>query len=672
MVGQSMYVIRYPLVPEEPKQTRLDLLLQFCEQARIDEVMFFVLPEEYSRGQWDPAYYRPWLDFAVQAKGIVEARGLKTSLNPWHTLLHLDRGRRSEQLAYRRMVLDTGYKTLSVGCPICEAWRRIFLDAFRDFARAGFKRIWLEDDFRFHNHNSAFGWGGCFCEAHLKVLAERGAAARTREELLNHLNAPGIVHPDRRIWMDLNAQTYNDLARLVRATMDEVDPRIELGLMTSYIPTHAIEGRDWSGLIQALGGPDRVMVRPHGAPYVETCCGGAVGYFGNLSATLNVLPRGTRSFLEIENFYMSRFTKSQQSTRSQLALGIDAGCDGLTLDVLDFLGTGPDSEPQMAPTLAGMKDTLLALREQVAGTEPVGIEAVLPLQTTRLAPGKGGSSVADLPTINFGWYTHLQGFGYPCVNRVGLDHAAAGAICALSGDAAWGLPDEVLRPRLETGRVLLDAEAARIIMDRGLGTLIGLRGINRLDRQASTYSFEEHVDPAPDKVPERASVNWPDRGYVHVYDLDPAAGARTLIKDCFNNVLGPGSVIYANASGGRGLILPYPLPESYSLHTWARKHWMDRWLAEVSGGVAVPHLVNGCWVYISARSGPRGKTIFLANQMFETYDRLELRLPPDFAAARWTMAFHGRDRQGEVRAQGDRLTVATEFIGNDWLMLMGK
>ena len=45
-----MYIIRYALVPEEPKQKRIDLFLQFCDEAKIDEVMFFFCPRNITAG----------------------------------------------------------------------------------------------------------------------------------------------------------------------------------------------------------------------------------------------------------------------------------------------------------------------------------------------------------------------------------------------------------------------------------------------------------------------------------------------------------------------------------------------------------------------------------------------------------------------------------------------
>jgi hypothetical protein len=673
MNTDSMYIIRYPLVPEEPRQKRLELLLQFCRDAKLDEVMFFVMPEEYNRGAWRKSDYQPWLDFAAEARHIVEREGYRTSLNLWHTILHTDRGRRSEDVKFRRMVNDDGYQNLSVGCPICPDWQKLWLDTFADGAKAGFKTLWIEDDFRFHNH-SGHGWGGCFCDEHIKVLQQRGIVAKNREELVANLNAKDIVHPDRKIWQTFNAETYIDLAKKMRNKMDQIDPNITLGLMASYIPVHTQEGRDWYGLIDALSGKNRAVVRPHAASYQEAGPRGFFFSFGNLSQTFGVLPKGTKTFFEIENCPMSRFAKSNHQTRMQMAAVIDGGCDGLTFDVLDFLGTGPASEPGMAPMLSGAKDKMLRIRDLAAQTTQLGVQAIVPADTTKFAPGNGKPEVGNLPTAYYGWFVYLGGFGIPCINVPTVPEIDTSKIYALAGDAVAGLSDEQLKKVLSTATILLDADAADRIFHRGLGNLIGLEKTTRRDREEDIFAFEENLTRDSDDIPQRASLNLPQKNFcVNFYELTRFAQARTVVKDCFLNVMGVGSFTYKNTSGGKGLVLPHDVPAvELSPHSWIRKAWIDQWLDELAGEVTMPQLIDGAWVHLSARSGDRVKTIFLANQMYEVYSSISIRLPQNMTNLKWTLDMHARDKSGSVKLNGDVLTVETDFVGNDWLVLKGQ
>jgi len=320
------------------------------------------------------------------------------------------------------------------------------------------------------------------------------------------------------------------------------------------------------------------------------------------------------------------------------------------------------------------KEKLLTLRTMIAESRQIGIQSILPITTAYTAPGKGKSSIHGLPTVNYGWSIYLGGFGYPCINQPMLQATQPKQIYALAGDPVWAISDAELRNLLQANFVLLDAEAARIIVERNFGELIGIAGIKHHERETSTYSFEESLDgDAKNKMPQRASVNMTEKNaFVQIYDLMTSAQARTVIKDCYNNPLGAGSVTYRNATGGRGLILPYRLPCEFLPHVWARKYWLDRWLEELAGGVTLPFLADAPWVHLSARIGPRQKTLFMANQMFEIYDRLNLYLPDDFASTDWKIEIHSRDKKGRVFVDDGRMTVETELAGNDWLLLVGR
>jgi hypothetical protein len=396
--------------------------------------------------------------------------------------------------------------------------------------------------------------------------------------------------------------------------------------------------------------------------------------FGNLSETLGTLPEGTKTFFEIENAPMSLFAKSNQQTAMQMAATIEGGCDGLSLDVLDFLGNGAETEPTMAPMLASTKEKLLTLRETMKGCRQVGIQAVLPADTAYRAPGKGKTLVPDLPTVSYGWSMYLGGFGYPCINQPKIDAVDPGQIYALANDSVYAIPEEKLRAILQTSTVLLDADAARIIIERNMGNLIGINQVNRHNREESPYSFEERVDhERQSAIPDRASVNMTQGdAFVCTYELTSKAQARTIIKDCYNQSLGAGCVTFRNEAGGRGLILPYRLPAEFLPHVWSRKHWLDHSLEELAGEIRVPFLIDAPWVHLAARSGSDHKTLFLANQMFEIYRKVHLRLSKDFARAQWKIALHGRDEKGTVRVEGDLMTVETELAGNDWMMLIGR
>ena len=40
--------------------------------------------------------------------------------------------------------------------------------------------VWVEDDFRFHNH-APLEWGGCFCDLHIAEFSKRAGRELSRE-----------------------------------------------------------------------------------------------------------------------------------------------------------------------------------------------------------------------------------------------------------------------------------------------------------------------------------------------------------------------------------------------------------------------------------------------------------------------------------------------------------
>ncbi len=664
----NLYILRYSLPPEpsDARPARLAALESFCRSSTIDEVMFFIMPEEYNRGQWDPSHYQPWLDMAAEGRQRVCEMGLDVSLNPWITILHCSRGRRSAGMHYRRLVSDTGQTSPSVACHLCPDWQALFLRTFTDFARAGFKTIWIEDDFRFHNHDH--GWGGCFCEAHIAALRLRGARARSREELLVHLNAPGGVHPDRLLWMELNRDTSLDMAVRLRQAMNAVDPAIRLGLMCSDMRLHALEGRDWHRLIAALGGPDRVPVRPHGGSYQETIRDGIITPLANLSASLTALPPQTQSWFELENCPMSAYAKSNQLSVAQMAVSLHAGCVGVTLDILDFLGTGPDCEPSLAPMLAQHRDRLLRVRDAALQGVPAGIVCLFPDATCARAPGNGGP-LDSLPIGDYGWFRHLQAYGWPATVRTINDTFApeAHGCYALSGAAAWGLTDAQIVQLTQTACLLLDAPASAILLQRGFGHRVGIRKIRWWTHAQHPFSIEQQVDRLPGSVPCRAGVNIVgDDWSLVTFDLLRTGKVHTEIHDCDLQRMGNGAFWYMSAEGGGGYVLPLGLPLPASLHGRTRKHWLDDALCALGVDRAMPHVESAAWIYSEYRRGEDTDTLLLLNTGLDEHESLAVLMPPGQYEA--TIVACSRNA-ANCTGEANRLILNTRLAGGDWLVL---
>ena len=158
------YHLRICIDPHYFTQQRCETLLTFCRHARIDEVMFFFDCEELNVGHITLEQLKPWLVLIAQMKQRLAEMGIQTSINPWETILHTDRGRTLQRgQDFRQMVDPYGHTATAVVCPLCENWRAYIKDIYTACAQLKPHVLWIEDDFRLHNHGPLI-WGGCFCQ----------------------------------------------------------------------------------------------------------------------------------------------------------------------------------------------------------------------------------------------------------------------------------------------------------------------------------------------------------------------------------------------------------------------------------------------------------------------------------------------------------------------------
>ena len=205
------YILRYYIDPGFSEGDRIAELVDFCRRGRVEEVMFFHNPEELFQGYPGRTYDDPWFKLACRVKAVLAEAGIAMSLNPWVTTCHLSRGRRfgESERDFTPMVGETGVVSPITACPLDPAWQRDLARRFAEMAaRLGPVTIWVEDDWRLHNHEPSMKYGGCFCPLHLARFAAMAWVKEvSREELLANILKPGKPHPWRAIWLDLCCQT---------------------------------------------------------------------------------------------------------------------------------------------------------------------------------------------------------------------------------------------------------------------------------------------------------------------------------------------------------------------------------------------------------------------------------------------------------------------------------
>ncbi|AUG75003.1 hypothetical protein CFP65_0015 [Kitasatospora sp. MMS16-BH015] len=521
-----------------------------CAEAGVSEVVLLTGAEEAFAGHPTGPAEDAWFEAAATARQILADAGLAVSLNPWVTVGHADRGRHGtlDRLGFAPMVSPTGQVAAAQASFACPQWRAWLLAHYGRFAELGFRVLWLEDDFRYHNH-APLEWGGGFEPLMLDRFAALSGQAVGRAELVAAVTAPGPPHPWRaqlqQVWRDAQVEVAAALAAEVALRSGG---RSTLGLMSSGLDAHSVEGRDWPALFDALAIRGRVAHRPHFAPYSDTPGRELSRQLWSLELQRALRPGAARSEPEIENWPHTAWSKSDTQTWSELAAAQLAGSHALLLNLHPMNTRRAARHPQVTALLRRSRPALdwLADRygDQAATTAGVGLavrpDAATHAHSTRatltaLAAAADPAPVAD-------W---LLRYGVP----VTADPAAP--VQALFGQHAHAFTDDRLRALLGEG-LLLDGTAAEILVRRGHGPLIGLTDAVLVSREQSdgdqVYAEEHVLDGG---VPLSVNVQ------PALARLAPAPGAQvwTEIRTPDGLPWGPGRTAFTNPLGGRAAVL---------------------------------------------------------------------------------------------------------------------
>ncbi|MFI6325676.1 hypothetical protein ACIBG8_49745 [Nonomuraea sp. NPDC050556] len=525
----TRYHLRYQVFPgQDPAE-----LAAFCLERGVEEVVLMFGAEELHAGHTVGVGEDLWFETVRDARDVLHGEGISVSLNPWVTVGHGDRGR-EEDLGFAPLVSPTGEVSTaaaSLACPVFQQW---LAGHYGRFAEIGFRVMWLEDDFRFHNH-APLTWGGGFEPEMLERFALLAGEKPSREELVAAVTAPGEPHP----WRALLQQTWREAQlEVVSLVRQAVAGRAKLGLMSSGLGIASVEGRRWDLLF------DQVEVhRPHFAFYGDTPGQNLAYSFGMLELQRALRPAGVEVAPEVENWTHTEWRKSDTQTWSEMVTAHLSGASSLLLDVFPFVTGSPGRYPRIGRMLTASRPALDATVTPSLVTHGVGI----PWWQDAAASVQGDGTLDGLDTSPLRAAEFLLSYGVPI-------QAGVAPVTALFGEVAWAVPDplELLR-----GSVLLDGTAASILALRGFGSLLGVEVVEVVGRSEVSrqpYSLERVCDGGA-----LLSVNV--QPAVARLVADPAAEVWTEILTPRGEHWGAGRVGFVNALGGRVFTMAATAPE---------------------------------------------------------------------------------------------------------------
>ncbi len=485
------YCFRFCCDPGFNDEKETQKLLTFVDDARIDDVMVFVNVEEINTGHFDEKEQAVYLDLLRRLQPLLRQKGVSLSVNHWHSVMHADLGKqfRPDQ-PFRAMVDKNGTASALCVCPLDTAWQNYMAGVYRRYAALSPDTVWVEDDFRLHNHDP-LDWGGCFCEEHMRLYSEKAGKTLTREEFVAGVLQPGHVHPYRKIWLDACRETMEQAAKNIGDAVHDENPSVRVGLMSSVPYVHSAEGRDWKTLLTAFAGENDPVCRVHLPSYQEMAPWEYLFRFHMVSMVNRaLLPKNTRVYPELENYPYSRFSKSRKFTRFQLLSSLALDLAGMTIDLFDLNGRGIIETDGYQQMLFAVKDYLN--RQNASGVFSLprsGVCVLVDEKASYRLHTKTGARMEELYPEEIFWAGILPAMGIPFY--IGADPTESQGVAAVSGQYLRNLSEQQLRRLFEENFVLLNGDAMDTLCDLGLGELAGLSSVRWMRQNSGEYAYEQ-------------------------------------------------------------------------------------------------------------------------------------------------------------------------------------
>ncbi|MEV4252335.1 hypothetical protein AB0J52_04090 [Spirillospora sp. NPDC049652] len=660
----ARYHLRFQIHPTSGAAADAAELAKFCAAAGVTEVVLLLHAEEFYAGHPDDPERELWFETARTAAGVLREAGLEVSLNPWVTTGHADRGR-VDRLGFTPMAGPDGTVARAQPSFACPRWRAWITGYYGRFAELGLRVLWLEDDFRYHNH-APLEWGGGFEQPMLDRVAELAGEPITRGDLVAAITRPGPPHPWRALLQRVWREAQLEVARMVTAEVEaRSGGRSRLGLMSSRLGVASVEGRDWTALFETLAIDGETLHRPHFTAYTDVPGRELAFSVWMLDQQRALRPKWTASEPEIENWPHTSWSKSDTQTWSEMVTAQLAGSDALFLNVLPMQAGRAEKFPRVGRMLARSRPALdwVAERWPRDGmTEGVGLP-FRPDAAARVHTSRAGH-LDDLAAD--------QGPAADFLLRYGVPVTAAGAwtvpVRALFGPAAWSFDDHEVRTMLRGG-LLLDGTAAAVLTERGYGEHLGVHVSGLVGRDDHDAAHASHPVPGPYAL-ERVTAD----GALLSVNTQPALARLTAASGAvvWSEILtarrepwGAGRCGYANALGGRVAVLAATAPDTLPYDDDGQRllHSMIRFLEGaptlplVTGG---PHLIPHLTVVDGVRR------LAIANGSAD-HARVHVDLPDQVMSAATLLAPLAEPQRVQARTDDGRITVDHDLPHRGWL-----
>lgn len=658
------YTLRLQLPPTLDFDERMANALDFCEKAKIDEVMFFVGCEELNTGHITIEEAKPFVETIKRASKLLKERGIRVSLNPWMTIGHYDGGKTLKKgQNFGTFVGDDGETSSMTACPLSQNWRDYYVELLNFYVEnLQPDVIWFEDDFRMEAHRAKkVIVQGCFCDEHIKKYNQRLGTNYDRETFVKLLAKDLDV---RKAFLDVTRETTEGALKYF---VDNVKGQKQFGLMTCS-PSF-VEGKRFKRIFEILGADGRKTPYNRLSPAVarqespQLC-----GFLLNKCAMVVRALSGDDVYFvtEMENNPHTMYTKTANFCKFQMLSTLPLLLRGATFSIFEFNGNGAVNYDRLAKTYADIKPYLSAVEElKLLNEHARGVKAILCEDAAYTAKIKSDDFLRGYRDVNGFAFSLLEMIGIACAYTTNTN--LSGETVILNGQTITALDTDTVERLFRDNFVILTGDGVEALFDVGLNGLIGAKAFAVRECRQTPVTMEQiRGDEKIFGISKmRATLNFGAGDFVDVEYEDGVATVLTDVLSYEQKVVGCGIVKAKNA-----LVLPYLVLGGmpYALFNPLRETLIKRAIksAKSVDGVAFVAQENVA-PYLFEKDGE--SILLCVNYCDDDYQELNITLDENVKAFKVYSTYAPNGFDAEFTRDGDEYCVKATLKGCESVLI---
>ena len=608
------HCLRAQVYPDKNAKQRIESIKDFCVKYGFNNVIMMFNGECFNVGHITNEELKPWIEVIKEAKEEFAKVGISTSINPWFEFGHLDRGRTlKEGQNFGNMMDFEGNSTKMVACPLDPNWRKYYIDQMSYYvSEIKPDTLWIEDDFRLHNHDP-LKFGGCFCEHHMKKFSEKLGYNVSRDEFVKKI----LEGPckEREVYLEVNWETLDGLAKEISEAVKKVSNETSVALMSSRPEMHAVENRNWDNLLTDLSSDGNKIDRIHLPCYVEISPKQYIYDFNQNSMVVrSFIGDDALIYPELENGCFSFFAKSARFLKFQVESAIPLGLSGMTYDIFDFCGNGAQNEFGYGPVLNELTPYLSKVKE--FDLKPSNLRGIVfPIDQETVKNRITNKDFFSLIPDDFQCISYMTSFGYSF--ELSKEKSFKNKTIMLAMQNINNFTNDELIELFKDNFIILDGYAAAKLIDRKLGYLIKAISYKHAKNDDGSTSYEVSLEELGG-ISDYKLTSEKDNSDPYTFVFDEGVTIKSKLMKYDGSIFGNGV-----AQGDNFFILPFEIKGKPSEQFSLLRTYQFEKLDEQLKGEFIKSSVQGICSYLYQKDDD--KILILTNSNTDIFDNISFK-----------------------------------------------